>query len=40
MDSKHLELIILIARIKHLHQQRIRYKIRSNTYTNLFHKVK
>ena len=40
MDLKHLELIILIARIKHLHQQRIRYKKRSNTYTNLFNKFK
>ena len=40
MDSKHLELIILIARIKHLHQQQIRYKKRRNTYTTFFRKVK
>ena len=40
MDSKHLKLIILIARIKHLHQQQIRYKKRRDIYTNLFNKVK
>ena len=36
MDSKHLELVIHIARIKHLHQQQIRYKSKEGLHIKTY----